>query len=71
LKTEVLVWWCGWNDWLSGSCWGTTVRPVQAWKSDVKLTSRKVVYYASVFLFFVLEFLLSDSSMEVFFLFFY
>jgi len=39
LKTEVLVWWCGWNDWLSGSCRGATVRPVQAWKSDVKLTS--------------------------------
>jgi len=39
LKTEVLVWWCGWNDWLSGSCRGATVRPKQAWKSDVKLTS--------------------------------
>jgi len=39
LKTEVLVWWCGWNDWLSGSCRGATVLPVQAWKSDVKLTS--------------------------------
>jgi len=39
LKTEVLVWWCGWNDWLSGSCRGATVRPVQAWTSDVKLTS--------------------------------
>jgi len=48
LKTEVLVWWCGWNDWLSGSCRGATVRPVQAWKSDVKLTSLAFYYYYPV-----------------------
>jgi len=36
---------CGWNDWLSGSCRGATVRPVQAWKSDVKLTSSSSVLY--------------------------
>jgi len=44
LKTEVLVWWCGWNDWLSGSCRGATVRPMQAWKSDVKLTSSSYLH---------------------------
>jgi len=40
----VLVWWCGWNDWLSGSCRGATLQPVQAWESDVKLTSSIAIY---------------------------
>jgi len=48
LKTKVLVWWCGWNDWLSGSCRGATVWPVQAWKSDVKLISSYYIYHITI-----------------------
>jgi len=54
LKTEVLVWWCGWNDWLSGNCRGATVRPVQAWKSDVKLTSKDIKLKKIIFFIFLL-----------------
>jgi len=42
---EVLVWWCGWNDWLSGSCRGADVQPVRAWMKGRKTDRHSFLQY--------------------------